>query len=212
MSILVERRKLRPGTSGWTITDIESDDRLDAEFVERGYELIEGVITRMPAALLDSAYPFARLLRIVGDHLRLTDPGAEFAPECDVRLNDKRVPRADAVYLDAEQRREQARLNTKRSFRGKSLKYGRVVVPPRLIIESISPGHERHDRETKREHYCEGGVHNYWLFDAYTHSLECLARVGNQFVVDGSGRHKDIVRPGAFPGLSIDLAKLFIDD
>jgi Uma2 family endonuclease len=85
------------------------------------------------------------------------------------------------------------------------LRYGRLLVPPTLVIESISMGHADHDRETKRRWYAEFGVPNYWLLDAYEQTLECLKLDRTDYAVDCAGRGESELRPSSFPGLLIPL-------
>ena len=107
----------------------------------------------------------------------------------------------------ADERRQKTA--ARKAGRSPDLKRTRILVPPLLVIESISPGHEHHDRETKRRWYTEAGVPNYWILDAFEQSLDCLALRDGEYRVDRSGKGKAIVRPRAFPGLSIPLGQVW---
>jgi len=122
------------------------------------------------------------------------------------------VPRVDAVYLSPSDRETQKRMNALHG-RGtrKRLKYGRILVPPTLVIESLSRGHEDHDRVTKRAWYAEMKVPNYWLLNYFDKSLECLVLEGQDYRVDATGRGEDEVSPGFLPSLKIPLAKVWED-
>jgi Uma2 family endonuclease len=84
-------------------------------------------------------------------------------------------------------------------------KLGRIRVAPKLVIESVSLGHERHDRLTKRRIYAGFGIPNYWIVDAVRRSLECLVLDGETYRTDASGKGEDHVQLPAFPGLTIAL-------
>ena len=79
------------------------------------------------------------------------------------------------------------------------------------MIESVSVGHEDHDRETKKLWYAEAGVPNYWILDGYSRSLDCLVLDPPQGIyrVDQAGRSDATLSPSAFPGLMIRLAELW---
>ena len=77
------------------------------------------------------------------------------------------------------------------------------------MIESVSPGHEAHDRVTKRAWYAEFGVPNYWLLNAFDRSLQCLALDGKEYRIDQEGRDADELKPAIFPGLVIPLDALW---
>ncbi len=91
----------------------------------------------------------------------------------------------------------------------KRLKYGRWLVPPTLIIESISLGHEAHDEETKRQWYEQFGVPNYWLLNAYAKTLRCLVLDGGAYRIDQEGQGDAELTPSLFPGLVVPLKTLW---
>ena len=118
----------------------------------------------------------------------------------------------DAVYLDADAKRRQ-RDAVKATRPGRDPKRTRILVPPTLVIESVSPGHEVHDRDIKRRWYAEFGVRHYWILNAFEQSLECLLLSGDraEYRTEASGRGADEIRPSLFPGLTIPLAEIWGD-
>ena len=89
------------------------------------------------------------------------------------------------------------------------LRFGRIVVPPTLVVESVSRGHELHDRETKRGWYAQAGVPHYWILDGFGRTLECLLLDGREYRVDVAGRDAEELRPSLFPRLVIRLGELW---
>jgi Uma2 family endonuclease len=162
----------------------------------------------MPAAMYDGGLALQRLLRLLGNWTEANGLGDGIATEVDLILNQQRLPVVGAVFLTPQEREAQQRAHAALGKRRK-LKYGRILVTPTLIIESISEGHEAHDRQTKRRWYAEAGVPNYWLLDAQEKSLECLVLEGADYRVDQSGHDDAELRPNAFPGLVVPLAKLW---
>ena len=87
-----------------------------------------------------------------------------------------------------------------KQFRAKSparpaLKYGRLRVPPTLVIENISKGHESEDRVVKRRYYEEAAIPNYWMLDVYARSLECLVlKRGNMRSIRSAGERRTLPR------------------
>lgn len=206
MSIDTTTREFLPGTTGWTADDL-NDPEIERLWDEGAFEIVEGVLTQMPPAYHDGTLPLSRLRRIIERHLEQSALPGEFTTEDDVIINRKRVARVDMLFMtpDDHQRQEAANRD-----RGKpKLRFGRILVPPTLIVESISLGHEDHDRETKRAWYAEVGVPNYWMLNAFQQSLECLKLVDGKYQVDVAGRAKDEIRPSLFPGLMIPLAQLW---
>jgi Uma2 family endonuclease len=208
---VTDRKRFASGTTGWTAADLD-DPYLEAVWDKRHYEIVEGVLTRMPPAHYDSSIALGRLIEVVLPTIRLNDPAAMIATEVDVIVGERRVPKVDALYLSPQDREDQKKLNALHG-RGtrKQLRYGRILVPPTLIIESLSRGHEDHDRVTKRAWFAEMRVPNYWLLNYFDQSLECLVLERADYRVDAAGRGDQHVRPNAIPPLVIPLAKLWAD-
>jgi Uma2 family endonuclease len=76
----------------------------------------------------------------------------------DIIIDDTRVVVADAVWLTEDDQRKQEDATAKAGRKDSSRT--RILIPPTLVIESISPGHERHDERTKLKWYAEFGVPN----------------------------------------------------
>jgi Uma2 family endonuclease len=202
----VEERRFVVGTTGWTEDDLD-DPAFEAQWEAGAYEIVDGVLTQMPAARLDDGAALFNLMVLVRAHMDATGDRGKLSVETDVILQKMRVPRVDAVYVSGDLLEAQAAANAASPKpRGR---YGRVRVVPTMIIENISPGHEAHDRVTKRQWYAERGVPHYWLLDAYGKSLETLVLDGKVYRIEQLGRECDEVRPSLFPGLAIPLSKVW---
>lgn len=200
------RRRFKVGTTGWTADDLD-DPRFAGDWERGRYEIVEGVLTLMPAAFFDGVLPVGRLQKLLVVHLHLANGPGDFTPEVDFVVGRKRVARPDLIFTTPDDQQRQAEANRRR---GRSpYRFGRLLVPPTLVIEAVSPGHEEHDRDTKRRWYAEAGVPNFWILDGYARSLECLTLAGQKYRIDQAGREGDEVRPALFPGLVIPLADLW---
>jgi Uma2 family endonuclease len=198
-------RRFAPGTTGWSVEDLDIP-KIERLWTQGNYEIVEGVLTKMPAAYGDGTYALDRLRRIVEDFLRLDGSIPVFMGESDFVLSAHRVVRPDLLYLTPNDMKSQ-----KAAHRGRhGMKIGRIIVPPTLIVESISRGHEAHDAQIKRAWYAEARVPNYWILDAFKKSLECLMLDGNKYRVDCAGTGDETVTPSAFAGMQIELASLWI--
>jgi Uma2 family endonuclease len=209
MIIIAPHRRLIPGTTGWTIDDLD-DPQIERLWSLGRYEIVEGVLTLMPAAYFDGGVALDNLLFLTRVHIHAQKLNWLVAREVDMVLNKRRLPVVDAVLLSSDDQQKQKAAHAATGKR-KQLRYGRILVAPTLVIESISYGHEAHDRETKRRWYAEAGIPNYWLLDAQQRSLECLVLEGADYRVDQSGRNADEIKPSLFPGLVIPLAQLWAE-
>ncbi len=210
MTLAVEEKKVfKVGTLGWTADDL--DDPKIERLWERGrYEIVEGVLTEMPAAQLDSTSPLFRLLYRIQQYLDDQELGGSIGMETDLIVSKRRVAIVDAVYLSKADERRQARLYAKKPRRRPNVRFGRLMIPPTLVIESLSIGHEAHDLETKYRWYAEAGVKNYWVLDCYRRSLKCFVLVNDEYQLDTAEKGPAEIRPSLFPGLALPLAKLWL--
>jgi Uma2 family endonuclease len=201
-------RPFVPGTTGWTARDLD-DPEIERQWFSGRFEIIDGVLTTMAPAYFTGSRPLQELVFQLKTHLKAKQLPDDFGGEVDIVIDEDRIVRADAVWLTPQdqERQRQAML-----LAGKTdPKRTRVLVPPTLVIESISPGHERHDERTKRRWYAEFGTPNYWILNAFARSLKCLVRDAGEFRADAEGSGSAAVHPSLFPGLTIDLATLWLD-
>lgn len=195
------------GSSGWTASDLEKP-RIARLWDQANFELIDGVLTTMPPAYYDGQKRLRRLTDTVEEHLKAVGRGSErFAFEIDIILSDLRVPKADAILLTPEDERRQRQANKRRGH--VKLTYGRILVPPTLLIESISIGHEKHDEVLKRGWYAKAGIPNYWIFNPFGKSLTCLVLKGDEYRTDQAGKNNAKLCPSLFPGLVIHLGQIW---
>lgn len=190
-------RAFEPGTTGWTIHDLMGDPEIQAQW-QQG---------RMAPAFPFSNRRLSRLVWMIQYHLHNTGGTGEFGQEVDLYITDDRVARVDAIFFTPEDDRRQLEELVNRGI----VERERVVqyAPPTLIIESVSEGHERHDRVIKRRWYAERGVPDCWILHTFERSLECLVLEGAAYRTDQAGRNDDELRPALFPGLIIPLADLW---
>src|SRR5690349_7926413 len=138
MSVTALRaRPFTPGTTGWSASDLD-DPAFEREWVKGHYEIVEGVLAQMPPAYFAGGNAVANLIVLLKIHSKDQKLKWRFATEADIVVGEMRVPRADAVMLtpkDSKRQDEVAKasgsLDPKRT---------RILVPPTLIIESVSPG------------------------------------------------------------------------
>ena len=173
------------------------------------YEIVEGVLTTMPAAYYTGGEAVENLIFIIKTYLKPRGIRGGFAGDVDIIIDEHRVVKADAVFLTREQKARQRQAAQSAGCR--DVRRTRILVPPTLAIESISPGHEAHDERTKWRWYAEFGVPNYWLLNAFDQTLRCLVidKQAGTYREDASGRDNDEVRPSMFPGLVIPLAEVW---
>ena len=150
-------KPFKPGTTGWVAADLE-DPEIEARWVQGRYEIVEGVLTEIPAAYFSGAKRLYKLQLQVSTYQQATKSAGNFANEVDIAFDDSRVVRADAVWMTREDEARRAAAVARMATAGHDPDRVRLLVAPTLAIESVRPGHEAHDRRTKRKWYVEFGV------------------------------------------------------
>src|SRR4051812_31093484 len=96
MTPVTSSKPFKGGTTGWTVADL-LDPQIYSQWDEGRYEIVEGVLTVMPAASFHANKRVTRLTDQVKAHLGPGRARGEFGYEIDVALSDYRVVRVDAV-------------------------------------------------------------------------------------------------------------------
>lgn len=151
------------------------------------YELVDGVVVLSPIPTPKHQSVLAEISYQIMSHLRTQPVGSVF-PEVDVRLSDEIVYRPELVFI----RKDRVAAN-----------WRRILQPPDMVVEIVSPDSLRFDAETKRNDYERFGVTEFWLIDPDREELK--------FHRLEQGTYKLIEAPGAFfssvavPGFVLNL-------
>ena len=195
-----------PGSPGWSVCDLDSPQVL-REWSRGRYEIIEGVLSIMAPAYLPHGASLFALLSIVRGSLKEQKITATLATEVDLVLSSKRVVVADAVMMTPQDQKRQ--IAASRALPKPKHGQVRILVPPTLIIESVSPDDPDHDRQTKRRWYGQFHVPNFWLLDSYEKTLECLTLKGDSYRIAASARKSDRITAPLFNGIEISLEEVW---
>jgi Uma2 family endonuclease len=199
-------RPFEPGTVGWSVEDLEDPATLEL-WREGRYEIVCGVLARIPAAYFEHGSPNAKLIALLDRHFESRGEEVRIASEVDLVVAPDLVLVADVVMMTRENHARQLRNSTS----GHEGSIGRLTLPPTLVIESASRGHERHDYEFKRERYAAFGIPHYWIAHHADRSLLCLRLHEGRYLTDAQASGPDaVVQPPAFPGLLLPLGKVFM--
>jgi len=199
-------KPFEPGTTGWTAFDLD-DPRIEAKWERGRYEIINGVLTRMPAAFFYGGEVLANLIGALWHKLRVRKIPGSFSIEVDLIIDEQRIVRGDSCFMTPADKKKHA--IEARKWGKPDPKRARVYVPPTIVIESISPGHQAHDRVTKFGWYAEFGVKHFWILDPYTKTLEAFKLVRGKYKKVANLKGNATFRPAAFNGIEINLADVW---
>jgi Uma2 family endonuclease len=88
---------------------------------------------------------------------------------------------------------------------------GHLRAAPELVVEVLSPGstNERRDRELKLKLYSRQGVHEYWLVDWRTRTVQVYRRQRTALRLIATLEGSDAISSPLLPGFSCPLASLW---
>jgi len=131
--------------------DVSYDDFMNG-YDGMHVEWVNGVVIQMPSIdeRHDALVAFFRIL--FSAYLELTGGGRILGDPMLMKLASVPSSRAPDIQVLLPDRLHQ-------------LKKNQVIGPASLVVEVLSPGSQRQDREDKKREYELGGVPEYWLFD-----------------------------------------------
>lgn len=181
-------------TRHWTAADyfeLETEDR---------YEVMRGELVMVPAPTSVHQRVITRLGTFIDMFVIENELGECFHTPIDVLLADDVVLQPDFVFVSAARLGEVVHQTSY------------IKGAPDLVVEVLSPSTARRDRLVKREIYAEAGVRWYLLVDADQHLIEVFELSDRgQYLAVGGAADGDFLELGAFPGLRVDLSKVWPD-
>ena len=159
------------------------------------YQLIEGDLYMAPSPDRFHQDILGNLHFILRSHLEKCPLGSIHLAPSDVQLTDLNIYQPDLYYVSRSRRA----ILTAQGARG----------APDLIVEILSPKTAKLDRGVKREIYARSGVKEMWIVDpAVKKIFVYLFSTGIDTPAGTYGAKQKFESP-VFPGLKIDLSRVF---
>ena len=157
------------------------------------YQLINGSLVMSPAPALQHQRIVAYLYRSL--YACIEDGGEVLFSPIDVKLSDTDVLQPDLVFVAQE------RLNI----------IGEQVIDgaPDLVMEVLSPSTAHHDLTTKKRLYEMHGVHEYWVVDPKSRTVEIHTRTDAGFIQHQRRVDSGTATSALVEGLAVELDSLF---
>lgn len=160
-------------------------------------ELIEGELFVSPAPYWGHQGAQAELFGRLWRHVTKHGLGQVLVAPTGVRLGRDSEVQPDILYIP----------KTHHAYR-KDVAY--ATEPPELVVEIVSPGSIKHDRERKFVHYAKHGVPHYWIVDPIARSMEAFVLKGSAYALEVKATGSDTFAAPPFPELVIPLADVFV--
>ncbi len=124
--------------------------------------------------------------------IELKERGVIFDAPVDVQLVDHSIVQPDLVVVLSENK--------------EILTEPKIDGVPDLMIEILSPGNPKHDRETKMQLYLKSGVREYWIVDPDNEQIEQYQLQNESYKLI---EHGEIVSLTILEGVSVDTSELW---
>ena len=140
---------------------------------------------------------FANLHLLLEPWVRQTRVGRLRLAPYDVILADDVVVQPDLLFV----LKEHLSQFTTRNFRG----------VPDLVVEILSPGSVRLDREKKRALYARHGIPEYWIVSPGERTVEILRLQGQRYETTALLEEGDTLQSLLLPGFSCAVQDIFVE-
>lgn len=159
------------------------------------YELVGGAIRVVPSPSVSHQRVSKRLLLALAQWTESHGLGEVYSTPLDVVLSEYDVVQPDLVYVSKE--------------RSGIINEANIWGAPDLVVEILSSGTAKWDRDVKRQLYARFGVQELWLVDPQARRAEIAT------LRDGALLTSQVYCPGVtlasplLPGFALDVERLF---
>ena len=161
------------------------------------YELLRGQIVMSPPAGWTHARIEVRLARLLEEHVVDEGLGLVFGSSLGFDLPSGDTVQPDASFLTTERFQQHAPTRANQFLRA----------VPNLVIEILSPGTARHDRDEKKMIYERNGVDEYWIVDPRARTVTVFSSSPSGYAAGRTFR-RGAVRSRVLPRLAMTVAAL----
>ena len=183
-----------PAQGSWTYEDYV---RLPDD--GRRYEVIRGFLYVSPAPSLPHQYTVGQLVYFFIAFVRERQLGVVLGAPFDIRLPERLGDpvQPDILFIRRENQPD-----------GDAPRFDGV---PDLVVEVLSPGNWRYDRNTKLSAYRDAGIPETWLVDPAARTVEVfvLDKAHPKYVLRERRGEGETVGSIVLPGLQIAVAEIF---
>ncbi len=183
-----------------TLTKFTYEDLLEMPDDGRHYEILGGELIVNAAPNLRHQRIVLRIAMILHEYVTSRRCGEVFIAPADVVFSAEWVCEPDVLYVS----NQRASIMTEANFMG----------APDLAVEVISDSSRKRDEIIKRKAYEQFGVDEYWIVDPVLESFKIYRRDAGRYTraveISTETQGASVTTP-LFPGLEIDLARVFAE-
>jgi Uma2 family endonuclease len=170
----------------------------DYEMLPEGppQQLIDGEIIMSPSPNFAHQRLVIKISIMLENYVSLNNLGVVNISPIDVFLKEDEVYQPGIIFIS----------KGRENIIGENVKGA-----PDLIVEVLSPSNAYYDLTHKKNVYEETGVKEFWVVDPDGKSIEIYENVKSTFILFSKAKSKGAANSKIFPGLKIELEKLFVN-
>ena len=186
--------------SDWEETILIQDDGYTYEDYEKlpegaPYQLIGGDLVMTPAPALYHQEISGRLFVKLHEFIKEKDLGYIYYAPVDVYLTAENVYQPDILFI--------------RKNRSDIIKKRRIMGPPDIVIEILSPSTAYYDLREKFKVYEQCGVQEYWIIDHRAKKIEVYNGINKKFQLSHEAEQEGVISSKVLDNLKISLSDVF---
>lgn len=180
-----------------TISDTHEYTKEDYLLLPEGapYQFINGKLIFMSAPKINHQRILNKLNVILYTYVESNKLGEVFMSPTDVELDDKNIVQPDLFFVSIK--------------RKAIIKEARVEGAPEFVVEILSPGTEKYDRNDKLAVYGKQGVEECWLVDLKNTSIEVYENQNRELKLMQIAKPGNKIKSKIIEGFELELDKLF---
>lgn len=160
------------------------------------YEVIDGELYVTPPPVRDHQHTSGELRYVIRHYLQSHPIGLVYTAPFGVILDTRSGLQPDLVYVSNE--------------RQDILTPDGIEGAPDLVVEILSPSTRSRDLGLKLRRYEAAGVPHYWVLDPRARTLLARELSASGYGEPVTYRSGEVFRPTLFPGLEIEVARLWL--
>ncbi|MDQ1327528.1 MAG: hypothetical protein QG641_811 [Candidatus Poribacteria bacterium] len=182
---LIELLKIFPRQGEWTEADY-----FHLPETNKIIELSEGRLIISPSPTTQHQIIVFKLSHLLGNYILSHELGEVITSPLDVRLWKGKIRQPDIVFMSNKNRKRITK------------KYFGV---PDLVMEILSKGTAKVDKEEKFQEYERAGVSEYWIVDPFKKGITDYALENGIYVLFGKWGIGEIAKPKLLDGFEVSI-------
>ena len=159
------------------------------------YELIDGELFVTPAPTPKHQEIVGALFLRLSAYVQQSSFGRVYIAPVDVLLDQYTVIQPDVLFI----RRERLGI----------IKEGAIEAAPDLVVEVLSPSSFYKDLRRKMAAYAQFGVHEYWIVDPETETIELYQRAGEVLQLARKFSSNETLQSPLLEGFQLPVSSIF---